>query len=101
LARIRLLQEPFVSGSDVLIDKATEFIPNASNGFILIFSHSFFPEANLYLKWIRSAEIGNWYYSKEFNMEGWLCPALFKYFEELPETIYVKIKSFQSHPING
>ena len=23
-------------------------------------------------------------------MEGWLCPALFKYFENAPEAIYVK-----------
>jgi hypothetical protein len=26
-------------------------------------------------------------------MEGWLCPALFKYFEEAPKRIYVQVKA--------
>ena len=28
--------------------------------------------------------------SPDFNMEGWLCPALFKYFDKAPSEIYVK-----------
>jgi hypothetical protein len=26
-------------------------------------------------------------------MEGWLCPALFKYFSETPKTLYAQIKA--------
>jgi hypothetical protein len=33
------------------------------------------------LEWRREEYGGNWYYSPQFDMEGWLCPALFKYFE--------------------
>ena len=35
----------------------------------------------------RSME-ANWYYSPEFDMEGWLCPALFKYFDKAPRELY-------------
>ena len=34
----------------------------------------------------------NWYYSDQFEMEGWLCPALFKYFSDPPREIYVKVE---------
>jgi hypothetical protein len=33
---------------------------------------------------------GYWYRVEDQSAEGWLCPALFKYFETAPETIYVK-----------
>ncbi|WP_392559809.1 DUF6717 family protein [Orbus mooreae] len=91
--KVGLIQEPFVSGADIFLDKVTESIPNASDGFILIFSSSYFPDANFHLEWIKSAEVGNWYYSKEFNIEGWLCPALFKYFDNIPSNLYLKIQS--------
>ena len=29
---------------------------------------------------------------RQFNAEGWLCPALFKYFDEAPDTIYVRFE---------
>ena len=35
---------------------------------------------------------GNWYYSADLDAEGWLCPALFKYFDEAPEKIYAQFK---------
>lgn len=92
-AKVGLIQEPFVSGADVLIDNVTKSIPNAADGFILIFSSERFPDAELSLEWKRSDGSGNWYYSKEFDMEGWLCPALLKYFAEPPKHLYIKTKS--------
>ena len=35
---------------------------------------------------------GNWYYSPELDMEGWLCPALLKYFDEAPRELFVQVK---------
>ena len=29
----------------------------------------------------------------EKDMEGWLCPALFKYFEQTPQKLYVQVKA--------
>ena len=36
---------------------------------------------------------GNWYYSPDLEKEGWLCPALFKYFDEAPEKIYARFEA--------
>ncbi len=33
---------------------------------------------------------GNWYWNESLGMEGWLCPALFKYFDTAPERIYAQ-----------
>ena len=33
---------------------------------------------------------GNWYGSDDPPMEGWLCPALFKYYRSAPKELYVK-----------
>jgi hypothetical protein len=85
-----LVREPFVSGIDVMIDRLTATIPDAANGFRLIFSHTPFPGYTFKLEWRREEYGGNWYYSPNYEMEGWLCPALFKYFREAPREIYVR-----------
>jgi hypothetical protein len=93
-ARVGLDKEPFVAGADTLIDHIVADIPDAANGFVLIFSSSAFPGHQHRFKWLRADEDGgNWYYSDAFGMEGWLCPALFKYFEEAPKQIYVQAKA--------
>jgi hypothetical protein len=89
---VGLSKEPFIAGIDTLIDKATASIPDAQHGFRAVFSGIQFPGANFKLEWRRAESGGNWYYSPEFNQEGWLCPALFKYFESAPPEIYVKIE---------
>src|SRR2546421_11960648 len=89
---VGLSKEPFIAGIDTLIDKATAKIPHAEHGFRAIFSAMPFPGANFKLEWRREDSGGNWYYSPEFQQEGWLCPALFKYFTSAPREIYVKVE---------
>ena len=36
---------------------------------------------------------GNWYASDDPPMEGWLCPALFRYFDKAPAELYVKAEA--------
>lgn len=88
-----LLQEPFVAGIPEMIDKLVEDIPNADKGFRLTFSAQEFPGYEDKLIWRRKDKSGNWYYSETYTFEGWLCPALFKYFTEAPKTIYVKAEA--------
>ena len=88
--RVGLDKEPFVSGADTMIDVMVREIPGAQQGFRLLFSATLFPGYKVRLEWKREEYGGNWYYSPEFQMEGWLCPALFKYFEKAPREIYVK-----------
>ena len=85
-----LSKEPFIAGIDVMIDKMVAEIPNPEQGFRVIFSARPFPGYAVKLKWSRAESGGNWYHSERFGMEGWLCPALCKYFAEAPLEIYVK-----------
>lgn len=88
--RVGLHREPFVSGADAVIDRLVADVPNAEKGFRLLFSATPFPGYAAKLEWRREEYGGNWYFSSDFKMEGWLCPALLKYFDAAPKEIYVK-----------
>lgn len=90
---VGLVKEPFIAGIDTMIDKMVAHIPNADRGFRAIFSARPFPGGDFKLEWRREESGGNWYYSDQFKMEGWLCPALFKYFPAAPREIYVKVEA--------
>jgi len=96
--RVGLFREPFIAGIDTMIDQAVAHIPDAEKGFRAIFSAAPFPGANLKLDWRREELGGNWYYSDRFKMEGWLCPALLKYFPTAPREIYVKVGPLNREP---
>lgn len=98
-----LVREPFVNGIPEMIDDLVKDIPDARDGFRMIFSPTPFPGYQRRLNWVREEFGGNWY--KIFDdealptrsrpavglpPEGWLCPALFKYFAAAPREIYVK-----------
>src|SRR5262245_15355168 len=89
---VDLVQEPFVAGADTIIDRMVEDIPNAQAGVTILFSAQPFPGCQHEFHWRREEFFGNWYFSPKFGMEGWLCPALFKYFEKAPERIYAQVK---------
>ena len=88
-----LRKEPFVSGIDTMIDRMVADIPNAAEGFELVFSPTPFPGFAAKLDWCREEYGGNWYYCPQLNLEGWLCPALFKYFDKAPPEIYLRVKA--------
>lgn len=90
-----LVKEPFVSGADLVIDRMVADIPTAAQGFTLVFSDKPFPGYQGEFEWRREEYEGNWYYSPALDMEGWLCPALFKYFDVAPRRLYAQFKSKQ------
>ncbi len=85
-----LHQEPFVSGVPEMIDHLVKHIPNARSGFRLLFSASPFPGYQKRLVWRREEMGGKWYASDDPPLEGWLCPALFRYFDQAPAELYVR-----------
>lgn len=87
---VGLKKEPFVSGIPELIDEAVKDIPDAEKGFRLLFSTQPFPGHTHKLEWRRGDNSGNWYYTPQYDKEGWLCPALFRYYDEAPKEIYIK-----------
>ena len=91
--RVGLVQEPFVSGVPEIIDFVVREIPEAENGFRLLFSAQPFPGYQLRLEHVREEHGGNWYRWPDQDMEGWLCPALFRYFEQAPSELYCRGES--------
>src|SRR6267142_4442404 len=105
--RTGLKEEAFVLGMSEMITRVVEAksIPKAANGFALTFDAVPFGH-DVELTWLppREAamqrgqpptyipEFGNWYRGSVLGQEmvGWLCPALFLYFNEAPKTIYAK-----------
>ena len=73
-------------------------IPNADDGFLMVFSAGPFPDADFDLDWLREEGGGN-VYTGRFEvegevqeMEGWLCPALTLYYPDPPQKLYVQIR---------
>ena len=104
--RVGLVEELFVVDTDTLIDVVTADIPNAEDGFNMIFSANPFPGHDLMTEFVEVAEplgndpdeepnariSGSWYYNEEHDIKHWLCPALFHYFPEPPERIYIQFR---------
>jgi len=88
--RVGLVREPFVAGADLILDLLTANIPDAASGFRLVFAPKPFPGYQAHFVRGRAEYEGYWYSWPDRGMEGWLCPALFKYFPSPPSDIYVQ-----------
>ncbi len=98
--RVGLIREAFVAGADTMLDEITRYIPNAEHGFRLTFSAVKFPGFMVTLEWLREDPDvgGNWYRWRGTDLEGWLCPALFHYFEAAPSEIFVRAEAMKTTP---
>jgi hypothetical protein len=88
-----LVRKPFVSGVPEMIDVLVRDIPGVTNGFRLLFSAQPLPRFQKKLSWRRGDMGGNYYRMDEPVMEGWICPALFRYYQTAPKEIYVKAEA--------
>ena len=86
----RLVREPFVAGVPEMIDVLVKDIPNADKGFRLLFGATPFPGHQKKLTWLRGDSGGNYYALDDPPMEGWICPAMFKYYSTAPANLYVR-----------
>lgn len=88
-----LKSEPFVLDASVLIDKLVEvFELSSKQGPIsLLFGAAPFPGA-VELRRVKSQDEGNGviYRWEEHELDGWLCPAFFCYFnpKDIPQRLY-------------
>lgn len=87
--------EPFVAGADVALGMLASGIKGCEKKFTLLFSHLAFPGHQLVATRGKAESGGYWYRWDALGVDGWLCPALFKYFEKAPANIYVQIKPQQ------
>lgn len=89
---VGLVAEPFVAGADTALAILAKAVDGCEREFTLVFSHLAFPGHQLRATRGRAEAGGYWYRWDQVGVDGWLCPALFKYFEKAPESLYVQIK---------
>lgn len=90
-----LKAEEFVLGISEMIDRivAHKGLPAARNGIAMTFSGSGLAGHDALLTLLHPPiPSGNWYGGEVAGewMAGWLCPALFKYFDTAPARIFVR-----------
>lgn len=87
-------KEALIGGMPEIIELACAElnIPNPADGFVAIFSKDLFPGYMIKLDWVMEEMGGNVYSWTERNMQGWLCPALLKYFDAPPKSIHIQLK---------
>lgn len=90
-----LKREPFVAGVPEMIDVLVKDIPDARDGFRLLVSGRPFPGYQKKLDWLRGDQGGNFYRLEDPPMEGWICPAMFRYYDKAPPNLYVKAEAIK------
>ena len=99
-----LVAEAFVSGMSEIIDKLIYDkygIIIYENKYIITISSTGFPDYDNVITRMRTGDDtgwleefgGNWYELAMYDMQGWLCPALFHYFDDAPLEIYAKVET--------
>lgn len=92
---IGVRDEAFVAGADEVISYLVQDIPNAEDGFQMMFSENPFPDYDLKVDHVESDGYSGNFYKMEtesMSLTFWLCGCLLKYFDKAPKQIYVKIQ---------
>lgn len=86
-----LAAEALIAGIDDMLD----IIAKGDDSLVVIFSDRQFPGWTIHLDRVSADEndVGTIYFCPELKIEGWLCPALFKYFPTAPQTIYAQFRA--------
>jgi hypothetical protein len=88
-----LQAEPLVAGMPEMINRVMTLQRLEGDHVTIVFSDRPFPGA-LHLTKTRPEDAGAWYrLSEPFEAEGWLCPAMLRYFPEHPQDVYATISA--------
>jgi hypothetical protein len=94
---VGLVKEAFVAGADTAIASVAATVPGCEEKFSLLFSHLPFPGHQAHARLLRPESGGHWYEFEGSGIQGWLCPALLKYFEAAPKDIYIEVRNAEDH----
>jgi hypothetical protein len=90
-----LLREPLVAGIPAIVDKHIARLhlnyTQSRKGLYVVFSDAQFPTATLSLTKVRDEFGGATYRADNDGDEGWLCPALLKFFDTAPDRIWISM----------
>lgn len=98
---VEMTLSPMVYGVDRLIQNACliKKIDVVENGFLLLFSAEYFPNADVKFTYVEPKLDGFVYEVKELNMMGipsyqsaWICKDILRYFQQPPQNLFIKIE---------
>jgi hypothetical protein len=87
---MKVLARLIGGGVTKLIDYLVKDIPDAHKGFTLLLSSQPFAGYQAELNGVAAEDGGCLYRGRNHSAEAWLSPALIKYFETAPKSLYVK-----------
>lgn len=95
-----LVKEALVGGTDLILEVAARAAGADPAHFTLLFAAIPFPGHQATALWIEKGEagLGDWYrvrIPEVVSGDGWLCPALLKYFDSAPPKIFFQITPFE------
>lgn len=93
--QVGLVREPFVGSMNDIIDDMVKDLTRPELGFQAMFSDQSFPGSVFVLNKIGARDFGTDYRAAWLGIEGWLCPALFKYFTEAPDRLFIQVLSLE------
>jgi len=90
-AKFGVKEQPFVFGTDLILEKMAAQFDGLADRLNLIFSSVPFPGSEFCLGFVREETEGFVYRWEEKNLQGWLSPSLRNYFPEPPPEIYLQL----------
>lgn len=92
-----LVKEPFLQDmTNIISDAVVSYLQKDVDKFRIMFSAKEFPGSHSKLTFKKEEDGGAWYEYQKYDgelMEGWLCPALYSYFDKTPETIHFRVEN--------
>ncbi len=89
--RVDLVKEPFISGMPEIIEHTLASKGLTKTSFNMLFSSTEIPDVDVILTKQERFAKGNWYIDLKTGMRGWLCPALYLYYNRAPKKLFIKI----------
>jgi len=85
-------KEAFVQGADKILDYISKDIAGAADGFMLTFSPFPVKGSKFVVSFLKAEFGGSWYQLEGTDIQGWLCPALFKFFDTAPAKLFLTVE---------
>ena len=90
-SKFEIREQPFVFGSDLILDKMVTGVDGAHDRLNVLFSAIPFPGSEHCLKFVREETQGFVYRWVGHNLQGWMSPSLRNYFPQPPSKIYLQL----------
>jgi len=89
--RFAIDDQPFVFGSDLILDKMVAGVDGVQDRVNVLFSAIPFPGSEHCIEFVRQETEGFVYRWEDEKLQGWVSPSLRNYFPDPPPKIYLQL----------